>query len=277
MSPSPKPSAPPSSARPPPPSSTTTPPQLLLSADGVRSGTRLAPPPSPRAARRRPARVGTEVGEGDRCWGGGGVCHLHLIDCVSGGRGVWLAVGLDAEVADNSDVWHLPPSPFDGLTATRRNACGAGIPPTIRHFSFGSVQLALDLGGGGEWGGARVRWALDARRIEEEELEGEWEVSMTNLWRCKRTEEIGAGLFEVAVRSAYVGGLRLRPIKHPSRGVGEDQVDTDAEGQLNVEVAGARADLPKYRKIQLTSEVLLLFSGCKKYELARGVWGVEVT
>ncbi|KAJ7772434.1 hypothetical protein B0H16DRAFT_169623 [Mycena metata] len=74
--------------------------------------------------------------------------------------GVGLAAALDDEVIKPStkdDVWHPPPSPFDGLTATRRACVRCGYTAAIRHFSFDSVQLALDLGaGGGGWGGASL-------------------------------------------------------------------------------------------------------------------------
>ncbi|KAJ7739169.1 hypothetical protein B0H16DRAFT_66162 [Mycena metata] len=85
--------------------------------------------------------------------------------------GVGLAAALDDEVIKPStkdDVWHPPPSPFDGLTATRRACVRCGYTAAIRHFSFDSVQLALDLGaGGGGWGGASLSALLASYTVLE--------------------------------------------------------------------------------------------------------------
>ncbi|KAJ7034338.1 hypothetical protein C8F04DRAFT_1349641 [Mycena alexandri] len=67
------------------------------------------------------------------------------------------AVGAENSAHANDQIWHPPPSPFDGLTATRRACVRCGYTAAIRHFSFDSVQLALDLGGGGGgWGGTSL-------------------------------------------------------------------------------------------------------------------------
>ncbi|KAJ7167888.1 hypothetical protein C8R46DRAFT_1191891 [Mycena filopes] len=78
--------------------------------------------------------------------------------------GVGLAAALDdnTEHTNTDETWHPPPSPFDGLTATRRACVRCGYTAAIRHFSFDSVQLALDLGGGGGWGGTSLPALLAA-------------------------------------------------------------------------------------------------------------------
>ncbi|KAJ7622713.1 hypothetical protein B0H17DRAFT_842474, partial [Mycena rosella] len=53
------------------------------------------------------------------------------------------------------------PSPFDGLTATRRACVRCGYTAAIRHFAFDSVQLALESAGGG-WGGTNLPALLHA-------------------------------------------------------------------------------------------------------------------
>ncbi|KAJ7189731.1 hypothetical protein GGX14DRAFT_607992 [Mycena pura] len=53
------------------------------------------------------------------------------------------------------------PSPFDGLTATRRACLRCGYTAAIRHFAFDTVQLALESTGGG-WGGTTLNALLGA-------------------------------------------------------------------------------------------------------------------
>ncbi|KAJ6464352.1 hypothetical protein C8R45DRAFT_840408, partial [Mycena sanguinolenta] len=165
------------------------------------------------------------------------------------------------------------PSPFDGLTATRRACVRCGYTAAIRHFAFDSVQLALE----GGWSGtslpallraytalevlqdcpcrrcalratarrlqeeiarleapatnghengmivtadaaptsasrlrrlktarkmeARLRRALEAGRIEEEDLEGEWD------W-----DGAGAGVGEGKAKGGALAGLRIERV-----------------------------------------------------------------
>ncbi|KAJ6470699.1 hypothetical protein DFH09DRAFT_1008192, partial [Mycena vulgaris] len=181
---------------------------------------------------------------------------------LGGNRGFVLGGGEEEEEA------LAAPSPFDGLTATRRACVRCGYTAAIRHFAFDSVQLALESAGGG-WGGttlptllraytalevlhdcpcrrcalratarrlteeaarladgaeekppsptpsrvrrlkavrrmeARVLRALEAGRIEEEELEGEWdEKGVGDALKGVRIERVVGG---VCTRQSMLG------------------------------------------------------------------------
>ncbi|KAJ7181439.1 hypothetical protein C8R43DRAFT_823635, partial [Mycena crocata] len=76
-----------------------------------------------------------------------------------GGRGRGFA-GMGLVGADGLSNANAP-SPFDGLTATRRACVRCGYTAAIRHFSFDSVQLAIESAGGG-WGGTTLPALLRA-------------------------------------------------------------------------------------------------------------------
>ncbi|KAJ7098530.1 hypothetical protein B0H15DRAFT_1018848 [Mycena belliarum] len=64
--------------------------------------------------------------------------------------------GEDADADATADAGlGLAAGPFDGLTATRRACVRCGYTAAIRHFSFDSVQLALE-GVGAGWGGTTL-------------------------------------------------------------------------------------------------------------------------
>ncbi|KAJ7509079.1 hypothetical protein B0H11DRAFT_1703283, partial [Mycena galericulata] len=80
-------------------------------------------------------------------------------------RGLGFAVpvpGATEALAKASDEdADVGPSPFDGLTATRRACVRCGYTAAIRHFAFDSVQLALESAGAG-WGGTSLPALLRA-------------------------------------------------------------------------------------------------------------------
>lgn len=96
--------------------------------------------------REEAARWEGGLGKGDwnRCCGGGGVYHLHLIDCVSGGR---VCVTPKSRITATFGTRRLRRS--TGLLRRGVHACGAGIPPAIRHFSFGSLRSTWAVVGNG--------------------------------------------------------------------------------------------------------------------------------